>query len=65
MQPGLDDIERMLGALPAEKLQALVKMPGIRERLGATCEITDRQLEAEALMRRLKTMDATDDSPLR
>jgi predicted phage terminase large subunit-like protein len=51
MLPRLEDIERMVGALPPEKREALVRMPGIKERLGATCTLTPRQIEAEMLLR--------------
>src|SRR3990167_5898286 len=44
-------VERLIGALPPEKISQLSKFPGVRERLGATCELTERQLEAEALLR--------------
>jgi len=44
-------VERLIGALPPEKIDQLSKFPGVRERLGATCDLTERQLEAEALLR--------------
>src|SRR3990167_9871977 len=46
----LDAVERLFLALPPEKRKELVATPAVRWRLGATCDLTDRQLEAEALL---------------
>src|SRR3990167_10012722 len=47
----LQAIERLVGALPKEKLVELAGFPGVRERLGADCDLTERQVEAEGLLR--------------
>jgi predicted phage terminase large subunit-like protein len=49
--PDLDTIERMIAALPPKKIKALMATPGIRERLGAKCQLTARQIQAEQLLR--------------
>jgi predicted phage terminase large subunit-like protein len=46
----LEALERLIGALPAEKRKALAQMPGVKERIGATCVLTERQIEADALL---------------
>lgn len=46
----LEAIERLVAALPRGKDKSLLQLPGVKERLGATCELTERQLEAEALL---------------
>ena len=46
----LDTIERLIGALPKERIKQLADMPGVRERIGATCELTLRQIEADELL---------------
>ena len=46
----LDALERLIGALPPGKRKALANMPGVRERIGATCELTERQIEAEEML---------------
>ena len=46
----LEAVERLIKALPADKRKALTQMPGIRERLGATCDLTERQIEADGLL---------------
>ena len=43
-------IERLIGALPKERIEQLANLPGVRERIGATCELTARQLEADELL---------------
>lgn len=49
--PNLDTIERLVMDLPETQRQELATAPGIRERIGATCKLTPRQQEAEALLR--------------
>lgn len=51
----LEAIERLVAALPADKRQALVAMPEIGYRIGATCELTERQIEADALLDSIAT----------
>ena len=46
----LEALERIVAALPEKKRKALAAMPGIRDRLGATCSLTPRQEEAEDLL---------------
>ena len=43
----LQAVERLINSLPKDKRQALTAMPGVGARIGATCELTERQLEAE------------------
>lgn len=50
----LDDLEavkRLVHALPKDKIPELTEMPGIRERIGATCTLTERQTEALPLLK--------------
>ena len=46
----LQAIERLYVALPAAKKRELLERPEIKWRLGATCALTERQLEADALL---------------
>lgn len=46
----LEAVERLIDALPANKRKALTMMSGIKERLGASCDLTERQKEADALL---------------
>src|SRR3990172_6430375 len=46
----LDAVERLFLALPPEKRKELVATPAVRWRLGATCDLTERQLEADVLL---------------
>lgn len=36
--------------LPKDKLDALVSLPGVKERIGATCRLTERQVKADSLL---------------
>lgn len=47
----LQALERLIEGLPAKKVKELANMPGVKERIGATCSLTERQMEAEALLR--------------
>lgn len=42
--------EQRIGALPPEEQMKLAALPGIRDRIGATAELTERQIEADALL---------------
>lgn len=44
-------VERLIESLPKTKRAELIGMPGVKERIGASCKLTERQLEAEELMR--------------
>lgn len=46
----LQALERLIDALPAEKRKALADTPAIKARLGAVCDLTQRQIEAEKLL---------------
>ena len=46
----LQAIERLIGALPAEAKQQLAAIPQVKAQIGATCELTERQLVAEKLL---------------
>ena len=46
----LEALERLITSLPANKRKELIGLPGVKERIGAKCELTDRQLEADALL---------------
>jgi hypothetical protein len=43
-------LEAQLDALPPEKRKALAEVPDIKQRIGATCALTPRQVEADALL---------------
>jgi len=45
------NIEEAIRNLPPERLDALLAMPAVKARLGASCNLTERQREAEALLR--------------
>jgi predicted phage terminase large subunit-like protein len=47
----LQAVERLVRSLPAEKVSQLANMPAIKWRLGSECELTEKQKEAEVLMR--------------
>jgi len=46
----LQALERLIEALPAHKRKALAQLSGIKYQLGATCDLTERQAEADALL---------------
>ena len=46
----LEAVERLIGGLSPDGRSKLINMPGVREHLGATCVLTERQLEAEDLL---------------
>lgn len=46
----LDDVRERIASIPLEKLEELAKLPGVRERIGATAILTERQIEANALL---------------
>lgn len=46
----LKAVERLIKALPREKVRELAALPAVKWRLGATCHLTERQIEAEALL---------------
>lgn len=47
----IGELAELVNKLPKKKLEALISIPGVKERLGATCVLTERQLEAEELLR--------------
>lgn len=47
----LQALERLIDGMAPDKRKQLARMPGVRERIGATCELTERQIEAETLLR--------------
>lgn len=49
-QADLEALERLYASLPPAKQRAILEMPEVKYRLGATCELTERQLEADALL---------------
>ena len=46
----LATIERLLGSLPVERIKQIAELPGVKERVGATCELTGRQVEADDIL---------------
>jgi predicted phage terminase large subunit-like protein len=46
----LEALERLYTSLPPARQRALLEMPEVKYRLGATCNLTERQLEADAML---------------
>ena len=44
-------LEKLTQGIPDEKLKQLADLPGIKARIGAKCDLTERQLEAQSLLR--------------
>lgn len=46
----VEELKRRIAAIPLDQLQEYAKLSGIRERIGGKAALTDRQIEANALL---------------
>lgn len=46
----LEAVERLIGALPQQKVKELANLPPIKDRLGMVCTLTEKQVVAEKLL---------------